>query len=166
MESKSIESRIAEIHRSAIPSRLLKGAENLGTAWRSGQRCLSGFARICPCPTPTEFCQVKLKWIALAEEYYDGMPFGLSGYEPFYVIEAMTVSQFKVTKLTALIQIPVQVSVSEKEVGVIQSEIIRVGYRGTTWKTIVDLSDLQDDDVALAVGVDAVVKLQKAEFGK
>ena len=156
MESRNSLNRVAEIHRSAIPSRLLKGAENLGTAWRSGQRCLSGFARICPCPTPTEFCQVKLKWIALAEEYYGGMPFGLSGYEPFYVIEAMTVSQFRQSGLTATVEVPYSTV----------RTTIRVGSQGTTWKTLVDLADLQDDDAALAVGVDAVVKLQKAEFRK
>jgi hypothetical protein len=153
-------SRIAEIERSALPSRLLKGAENLGAAWRDGQRCLSGFSRICPCSQPTDFCQIKRKWIALAEEYYGGPPFGLGGNEPFYIVEAMTVSQFKATKLTAIVEVPAGV-VTDTEVGLRTQ--IRVGYLGTTWRTLADLADLQDDDAVLAVAVDAVVKLQKAD---
>jgi hypothetical protein len=142
--------RVAQIQKSDLPSRLLKGATNLGEAYRAGQRCLSGFSRICPCATPTEFCQIKRKWIALAEEYYGGQPFGLGGNEPFYVVEAMTVSQFSATKLTATVEVPT-------------GERISVGNRGTTWRTIYDLGQLQDDDAALAVAVDAVVKIQKME---
>ena len=107
-------------------------------------------------PEPTGFCLAKKKWIGLVEEYYGGMPFGLSGYEPFYVIEAMTVSQFRQSGLTATVEVPYSTV----------RTTIRVGSQGTTWKTLVDLADLQDDDAALAVGVDAVVKLQKAEFRK
>jgi hypothetical protein len=149
MESKGHSSRIAEIEKSALPGRLLKGATNLGTTWRAGQRCLSDWSRICPCVAPTDFCQVKRKWIALAEEFYGAPPHGLSGNEPFYVIEAMTLSQFRATGLTALIELP----------GAAMP--IRVGSRGTTWKTILDLAELQDDDAVLAVAVDAVLKLQK-----
>jgi hypothetical protein len=155
--------RVAEISKAAIPGRLLKGATNLGEAWRAGQRCLSGFSRICPCPTPTEFCQIKRKWIVLAEEYYGGPPFGLTGNELFYVVEAMTVSQFKATKLTAIVQLPIETVVQGNEAGVVSSTVVRVGHRGTTWRTLADLADLQDDDAALAVAVDAVIKLQRAD---
>jgi hypothetical protein len=41
--------------------------------------------------------------------------------------------------------------------------VVRVGHRGTTWRTLADLADLQDDDAALAVAVDAVIKLQRAD---
>lgn len=146
----SVLARVEAAKKSAIPSRLLRGAEVLGRLWRAGQRCLSGWARICPCPNPTEFCQVKVKWIGLSDEYYGGPPFGLAGHEPFYVIEAMTVSQWRASGLTAVVEVP-------------GGEKIRVGVRGTTWKTLVDLAALQDDDAVLAVAVDAVVKLQKSE---
>lgn len=146
--------RISEIEKSLIPSRLLRGAEILGRLYRAGQRCLSGWARICPCPTPTEFCQAKVKWVGVADEYYGGPPFGLAGHEPYYVIEAMTVSQFKATKLTATVEVPD---------AIIGTATIYVGVRGTTWKTIADLGALQDDDAALAVALDAVVKIQKAD---
>lgn len=162
--SDSILDRIEAAKKSTLPGRLLRGAEILGRLYRAGQRCLSSWARICPCPNPTDFCQAKVRWVGIADELYGGPPFGLSGYEPFYVIEAMRVSQFRAMGLTALVQVPMQMTVSDKEIGVISSAVIRVGVKGTTWKTIVDLGELQDDDVALAVGVDAVVKLQNAEF--
>lgn len=154
MESKSTAGRIAEIQRSGTPARLLKGAENMGTAWRAGQRCLSEFSRICPCTNPTDFCQVKLKWIQIAEEYYGGQPFGLAGHESYYVIEAMTISQFRATGLTAVIEIPTDSFSGEK---------IYVGPKGTHWGTIANLTQLQDDDAALAVAIDAIVKLQKVD---
>jgi len=140
--------RVLEVQKQNLFPRLGKGAGILGELYREGQRCLSGWSRICPCPEPTGF--------GLVEEYYGGMPFGLSGYEPFYVIEAMTVSQFRQSGLTATVEVPYSTV----------RTTIRVGSQGTTWKTLVDLADLQDDDAALAVGVDAVVKLQKAEFRK
>lgn len=142
--------RIAEIEKSAIPGRILKGCKNLGDAYRAGQRCLSSWSRICPCQNPTDFCQIKVKIVRLMDEYYGGPPFGLAGHEPFYVIEAMTASQFKATGLTATVEPP----------GGTQ---IKVGIKGTTWKTIIDLGALQDDDAVLAVAIDAVVKLQKAD---
>jgi hypothetical protein len=155
--------RVLEVQKQNLFPRLGKGAGILGELYREGQRCLSGWSRICPCPEPTGFCLAKKKWIGLVEEYYGGMPFGLSGYEPFYVIEAMTVSQFRQSGLTATVEVPCGI-VKDTSLGM--RTTIRVGVHGTTWKTIVDLSDLQDDDAALAVGVDAVVKLQKAEFRK
>jgi hypothetical protein len=143
--------RVEAAKKSALPSRLLKGASLLGQLWKDGVRCVSLWSRVCPCEPKTSFCEVKRKWIALAEEYYEGPPHGLSGSEPFYVVEAMTVSQFRAAGLTALVEVPC-------------SQVpIRVGIRGTTWKTIVDLAELQDDDAVLAVAVDAVIKIQKAE---
>lgn len=151
---KSSSDRIAEVKRSDTPSRLLKGAENLGVSWRAGQRCLSGFSRICPCPTPTDFCQIKLKWIKIAEEYYGGQPFGLSGYESYFVIEAMTASQLRATRFDVIVELPSAIDAGER---------IRIGPGGTNWQTLLDLAALQDDDAALAVAIDAVVKLQKAD---
>lgn len=151
---KSSIDRISEIKKSDTPSRLVKGAENLGVAWRAGQRCLSGFSRICPCANPTDFCQIKLKWIQIAEEYHGGQPFGLSGYEPYYVIEAMTASQLRATRLDVIVELPSTIGDGAR---------IRIGPGGSNWKTLLDLAALQDDDATLAVAVDAVVKLQKAD---
>jgi hypothetical protein len=160
----TIENRISEIQKSALPSRLLRGAEILGRLYRAGQRCLSGWSRICPCQTPTDFCQAKVKWVQVNDEYYDGPPFGLAGHEPYYVIEAMRVSQFRALGLTTLVHVPTRTVIDGTGgVGVVESETIRVGVKGTTWKTLLDLAALQDDDAALAVAVDAVVKLQKAD---
>lgn len=151
MEGQEIGSIVAARKKAAIPFRLQKGASHLGRLYREGQRCPSSWSRVCPCSTPNDFCLVKRQWIQLLEEYYDGPPFGLSGNESFYVIESMTVSQFRAVGLTALVEVPC-------------SQIpIRVGVRGTTWKTIVDLAELQDDDAVLAVAVDAVIKIQKSE---
>jgi hypothetical protein len=151
MEGQGIESIVDARKKAAIPFRLQKGASHLGRLYREGQRCPSSWSRVCPCQTPNDFCLVKRQWIQLLEEYYNGPPFGLSGNEPFYVIESMTVSQFRATGLTALVDVPHA------------DTPIRVGVRGTTWKTLVDLAELQDDDAVLAVAVDAVLKLQKAE---
>src|SRR5574342_1138932 len=149
---KSSADRISEIKKSDPPSRLLKGAENLGAAWRAGQRCLSGLSRICPCQTPTDFCLIKQKWISIAYEYYGGPPFGLSGYEPFYLIEAMTASQLRATRFDVIVELPSTVGAGDR---------IRIGPGGTNWQTLLDLAALQDDDAALSVAIDAVVKLQK-----
>lgn len=151
MENQGTESIVDARRLAAIPSRLSRGASHLGRLYREGQRCPSAWSRICPCSTPNDFCLVKRQWIQLLEEYYDGPPFGLGGNELFYVIEAMTVSQFRATGLTALVQVARDLPP------------IRVGVRGTTWKTLVDLAALQDDDAVLAVAVDAVLKIQKSE---
>jgi len=147
--SDDVLARVEAAKKSALPGRLLKGAGHLGRLYREGQRCLSGWSRICPCPTPTDFCQVKVKWVALADELYGGPPSSLAGHEPYYVIEAMTLSQFRASGLTALIELPGT------------PVPLRVGAQGTTWKTILDLAALRDDDAVLAVAVDAVMKLQK-----
>lgn len=147
----SVADRVKEAEKSALPGRLRKGARILGRLYLEGQRCISGWSRICPCMKPSEFCDAKKRWVILNDEYYGGPPFGLAGHEPFYVIEAMTISQWRESGLTATVQ-------------VLGDQQIRVGVHGTTWKTIADLAELQDDDAALAVAVDAVVKLQRAEF--
>lgn len=154
MHGKSSVDRVAQLQQTDPLGRLLKGATNLGAAWRAGQRCLSGFSRICPCANPTDFCQIKLKWIKIAEEYHGGQPFGLSGYEPYYVIEAMTASQLRATRFDVIVELPSTIDDGAR---------IRIGPGGSNWKTLLDLAALQDDDAALAVAVDAVVKLQKAD---
>lgn len=151
MESQGAGSIVEARRRAAIPFRLSRGASHLGRLWREKVRCVSLWSRICPCEVPNDFCLVKRQWIELLEDYYEGQPFGLTGNEQFYLIEAMTVSQFKSLGLTALVDVPTA------------ETPIRVGVRGTTWKTLVDLAALQDDDAVLAVAVDAVLKIQKSE---
>lgn len=140
--------RIAQIQKSALLLRLNKGAEILGRLWREGARCLDPWGNGCPCgPKASEFCAVKLKWLGLAVEHYGGHPFGLNGGEPFYVIEAMTVGQFQATGLTALVELP---PFDQK---------LRVGPKGTVWKTISDLGGIEDE-VERMVAADAVLRLQ------
>jgi len=142
--------RIAEIQKQALLLRLLKGAEILGRLWRDGGRCADPWGNGCPCgPKASEFCAVKLKWIGFAVEHYDGHPFGLKGDEPYYVIEAMTVGQFQATGLTAVVEIP----------GF--DRPLRVGPKGTVWKTISDLGAIEDE-VERAIASDAVLRLQEA----
>jgi hypothetical protein len=125
--------RIAEIQRAAIPTRLHAGAEVLGRLWKAGQRCLALWGLHCPCgPKATQFCEAKRKWIGLALEYYSGDPFGLKPDNPYYVIEAVTVSQFKAIGLTASVQLPGA------------ARPIKVGPKGTDWGTIADLASIRD----------------------
>jgi hypothetical protein len=85
--------------------------------------------------------------VSLYVDYVGGIaPNWLSG--PFGVIEAMTVSQFEATGLTALVEVP-------------GSPVpIKVGSGGTCWQTILDLCTLHqtpDYDAALQ----AVIKIQR-----
>lgn len=139
--------RIREIERAATSSRLLRGAEILGDLRRRGLFCSNGWRATCQCEPQSEFCLAKLRWVNLYVEFQGEVDANL-GTE-FGVIEAMTVRQWHATKLTALVEVP------------FSRKPIRVGPRGTTWKTIVDLSALQgtsDYEPALQ----SVLKLQGA----
>ena len=139
--------RIKEIQRQVLSNRLVRGAETLGSFRRRGLFCSNGWRATCQCEPQSDFCLAKLRWVNLYVEFQGEVDANL-GTE-FGVIEAMTVRQWHATKLTALVEVPY----SKKP--------IRVGPRGTTWKTIVDLSALQgtsDYEPALQ----AVLKLQGA----
>lgn len=143
---QSTADRIAQAKKSAIPGRLRKGAGVLGRLWKEGVRCQtgSGWGK-CLCKPQTDFCEAKSRWVALLKELHDGeLPIP---EDDFYVLEAMTVSQIRETGLT------IQVA------GPIGRPPIRIGPTGTSWRTIVDLSALDEDRVA---AWDAVVQIQKA----
>ena len=146
-----ITDRIKEIQRQALSNRLIRGAEILGDFRRRGLFCSLGWSSGCYCSPKSDFCLAKLRWVELYCSLSDdeATSWILFGSGEFGVIEAMTVRQWHATKLTALVEVPY----SKKP--------IRVGPRGTTWKTIVDLSALQgtaDYEPALQ----SVLKLQGA----
>ena len=140
---------VRDRQRAVIPSRLLRGAEILGRIRKAGQFCVGEWSRTCPCDPRSEFCDAKLHWIELVEELHQGPPFGLQGQERFYLAEAMTIRQWEATGLTALVELP----------GL--AKPLRVGPRGTTWKTIMDLACVPEGD-DLASVLEAVQKIQEA----
>ena len=146
-----ITDRIKEIQRQALSNRLLRGAEILGDLRRRGLFCSLGWSAGCACSPKSEFCSAKLRWIELycSVGSDDEASWLLFGSGEFGVIEAMTVRQWHATKLTALVEVP------------LSRKPIRVGPRGTTWKTIVDLSALQDT-ADYAPALQSVLKLQGA----
>lgn len=99
--------RVRETQQRALSRRIGMGSAYLGTAWRNGHRCGGGWTGHCGCDAPTPFCQGKLRWVGLLLELHDGQwPYGLTGDEPFAIIEAMTVDQFEASGLTALVEAP------------------------------------------------------------
>src|SRR5262245_28923914 len=102
-----IEDRIQAAKKSAIPPRLIRGAEILGRLWRDGVRCVSAWSGICPCPAPNDFCASKEKWLGLVRELHGGRyPHGLSGTEGFLVLECMDEAMFTASGLTILKTVP------------------------------------------------------------
>lgn len=134
-----IEERIEQAQRSALPARLLRGARILGRLWQGGPRCADGWSRRCSCTPKTESCVAKLKWIEMVLDYGpDQLALASwTGDEPYFVIEAMTVSQFEATGLTVRVDIPGR-------------GIIAIGPKGTCWKTLTDLAQVpeQEEDEA------------------
>ena len=140
--------RVEEIKKTAISARLMKGAEILGDLRRRGLLCSAGWSAACPCTPPSDFCLAKAKWAALYADLHEGED--VSGlFSEYGVIEAMTVRQWHATKLTALVEVP------------FSKKPIRVGPRGTTWKTLVDLAALVDT-ADYAAALQSVLKLQGA----
>lgn len=146
-----VEERIQEVQRATLSSRLLKGAEILGDLRRRGLFCSSGWSWACPCGPESDFCRAKRKWLDLYCELHGeaGARWILYLSSEFTVIEAMTVRQWHATKLTAAVEVP------------FSKRPIRVGPRGTTWKTLADLSALQDT-ADYAPALQSVLKLQGA----
>jgi hypothetical protein len=139
-------------HRGNLRSRLLRGAKVLGELWRSGARCAAEWSAVCPCDPQGIFCRAKERWVKIygelngeeevAQLRRDGGRFGL--------LLAMTVRQFEATGLTLLVEVPGG------------EEPIRVGAKGTSWETLLDLAALRSTpDYTAALG--AVLKIQLAE---
>lgn len=140
--------RIAEIKKSAIGLRLDRGAEILGRLWRDGVRCASGWRASCACkPAETDFCRAKMKWVALYIEHVGPENSSwLAFNEPYGVVETMSVRQALATGLTFLVK------------NDMTPKPIKIGPKGTNWKTLVDLAQLDGDD--LEQGIAAVFMIQ------
>jgi len=140
--------RIEEVRRSGLKSRLLRGSAILGKLWHEGVRCKAGWSMKCPCGDgETEFCGAKGKWIGILRDYHrDSWPYGLTGSEPFFVVEAMTASMFDASGMTIRIETP-------------EGAELRVGPKGTDWKTIFKLTELQGT-ADYQEAIEAVVAIQ------
>ncbi len=140
--------RFEELKQERCGVRLFKGAVYLGTVWRDGFRCEAGWSGVCRCGSKeTAFCRAKRRWTGILLELHDGWPYELTGNEEFAVIEAMTVKQFEITKLTGRVELPGM------------DTPLRIGPEGTVWTTILDLAIIEpglERDQAIA----AVQKLQ------
>ena len=150
MGEGSIQDIIKARKNSMIPSRLAKGAAVLGRLWQEGVRCVSAWSGVCPCESPNDFCLGKKKWLGLVKELYDGKyPHGLSGAEGFLVLECMTEAMFVASGLTIVRSVP-------------GSQVpIRIGRKGTSFQTILDLESIYESDPAVYNdAVQAVVKIQ------
>lgn len=149
---ESVLERIERARRAGLSSRLMRGAKAIGEIRRLGLSCSGGWSRECPCSPRSDFCDAKALWIHLVEDLHGEPPWGLSGDEPFYLAQAMTVEQWNATKLNIRIMPPTG------------SDSILVGPRGTDWGTIRTLTELygtQDYPEALA----SVIKIQKVMHG-
>lgn len=74
--------------------RLLNGARMLGALWHSGKQCQDGWYPRCSCPEKTQFCLVKLQWVALAKT--DGRAVD----DERMIVEAMTAKELAESGMT------------------------------------------------------------------
>ena len=149
MTTETILERIEKARRAGLSSRLMKGAAAIGELRRMGLFCSGEWSGTCPCNPRSDFCDAKLRWLGLVEDLHGGPPWGLTGFEKFYLFEAMTIGQWAATGLNARILPPTG------------NDSIRIGPRGTDWKTFTQLRDVygtQEYPELLA----SVVKIQKA----
>lgn len=123
--------RVLQIQKRAVFKRLGTGSAYLGDAWRNGHRCGGGWTGSCPCGDVgmTPFCKGKVRWVALLLQLHNGhWPYELTGQEEFAIIEAMTITQFAASGLTARVEVP-------------GAELpLRFGRKGTYWWTLLDLA--------------------------
>lgn len=141
--------RIQELQLEALEDRLRKGAAFIGAQWTAGVRCASGWSGACSCgPSENAFCRGKVRWVSLLIERHGGWPYGVAATDPFAVIEAMTVSMFKASGLTARVQVPGA------------STQWRIGKNGTEWQTLIDLAavDPGEDRDSAVQAVDLIQK--------
>ena len=127
--------RIEELRRGGIKERLAKGAGILADLWRRGIRCGSGWRKDCICPLKNEFCGAKSKWVGLLAEHHAGIPYGLTGAEDFFVIEAMTPQMIKASGLVVLVEVPGA------------RKPIKLGGRPESWDIFPELGVMDPDNV-------------------
>jgi hypothetical protein len=142
--------RLTQLQNEGLDDRLKQGAAYLGRLWRAGTRCRDSWVGQCPCGDQANpFCRAKERWISLLLERHSGSwPYGLTGREPFSMVEAMTVSMFEASGLTAIVELPGA------------TKPIRVGPKASAWQTVSDLGRTtpgEDRKEAL----EAVEKIQK-----
>ncbi len=141
--------RIAELKKTTIPGRLLRGCQVMGRLFQAGDRCQGGFTASCSCSPKNEFCKAKIRWLELLREFYGGWPYELSGNEEFFMIEAMRWSWLEAFGFAMNVEVPGA------------RKPLRFGAKGTIWNTLLDLALIEpgpERDQAM----EAVVKLQEA----
>lgn len=127
--------RVEAIKKAALPQRLSAGAAHLANFWRAGTRCKSGWGSTCNCGLDQNgFCRTKLKWIGILMEFHDGLPYGLTGTEEFFVIEAMSLSAIKASGLTILVEVPGA------------RKPLRLGGENEIWNILNELEAMDEND--------------------
>lgn len=148
----SLLDRVEAAQKSAVPSRLLRGAEVLGRLWREKMRCGVGWAVGCACgQLATEFCVAKGRWATLYQDLHGDEAAWLTPDRLFGILEAMTVRQFEASGITAQIELP----------GAIVP--LLVGPKGICWKTVSDLGAIEDN-VDRQIALDAAMRFQGGGF--
>lgn len=148
MTTETVFERVEKARRAGISSRLMKGAAAIGEIRRLGLFCSGGWSAQCPCNPRSDFCDAKARWLNLVEELHGGPPWGLTGFEQFYLAEAMTIRQWDATGLNLRIMPPTG------------RDEIRIGPRGTDWGAIQALSELYGTQDYLEA-VEGVIRIQK-----
>jgi hypothetical protein len=106
--SDELATLVEAVQKGVLATRLGTGAGHLVKFWREGIRCGSGWQATCNCgPGETPFCRAKIKWVGLLVELHAGKyPYDLTGSEPFFIVEAMTVQMVKASGLIVLVEVP------------------------------------------------------------
>jgi hypothetical protein len=125
--------RLKELQDEGLDDRLRQGAAYVGRLWRDGIRCRDSWSGLCSCgDLETAFCRGKKRWIQVLLDRHGLMwPYGLTGREPFAVIEAMTLSMFRASGLTAIADLPGAKSP------------VKIGPKGAAWDTVRDLGAVE-----------------------
>jgi len=126
--------RIEQIKKGALPQRLAAGAAHLGRMWKEGTKCKSGWRSTCTCGLDqNSFCRTKLKWISILQEFHGNFPYGLTGAEEYFVIEAMTLSSVKASGLVVLVDVPGA------------RKPIKLGGDNENWNILNELAEMDED---------------------
>lgn len=81
-----------------MKDRLKNGARMLGALWHSGKKCKEGWLPGCSCGSgQTQFCIVKLQWVALAQKE------GRAIEPDLMIVEAMTATELEETGMTIIL---------------------------------------------------------------
>jgi hypothetical protein len=134
--SDELASLVEAVQKGVLATRLGTGAGHLAKFWREGVRCGSGWQATCACgPGETPFCRAKAKWVGLLVELHDGKyPYDLTGSEPFFMVEAMTLQMVKASGLTVLVEVPGA------------RKPIKFGGPVETWNLLPELAAMDMDD--------------------